>query len=155
MTGLRGLLRRRGGQRGLRSAGAGLALCLVLAGSAAAGTDVNPYYGFNNLTPTYPTNRCPAVLPSSHSLACSGFTGWDRTRVYKDHGGWIKVGFWGPGIPPLDYYFEFTGAIMTPPIVVLRTDVWAPPYNASFCGYDFAQTPTASSYVRCEAIRFF
>ena len=155
MTGLTGLLRRCGGQRGPRSAVAGLALCLVLAGSAAAGTDVNPYYGFNNLTPTYPTNRCPAVLPSSHSLACSGFTGWDRTRVYKDHGGWIKVGFWGPGIPPLDYYFEFTGTIMTPPIVVLRTDVWAPPYNASFCGYDFAQTPTASSYVRCEAIRFF
>jgi hypothetical protein len=151
MTGLARLLGRRGS---FRCAVAGFALSLVLAPTAAAGTDVNPYYGFNNLSPTYPTNRCP-VLPSSHSLACSGFTGWDRTRVYKDHGGWIKVGFWGPGVPPLDYYLEFTGAIMAPPIVVSRTDVWAPPYNASFCGYDFAQAPTASSYVKCEAIRFF
>jgi hypothetical protein len=142
-------------RRRLRPALAGLALCFVLAPAAAAGTDVSPYYGFNNLTPSYPTDRCSAVLPSSHSLACSGFNGWDRTRVYKDHGGWIKVGFWDSGIPPLDYYFEFAGPIMTPPIVVLRTDVWAPPYNASFCGYDFSQTPTASSYVRCDAIRFF
>jgi len=148
--GLARFVRRRGG-----SALASVALCLVLAGPAAAGTEVNPYYGFNNLTPTYPTNRCSAVLPSSHSVACSGFTGWDRTRVYKDHGGWIKVGFWGSGVPPLDYYWEFTGAAMAPPIVVSRADVWAPPYNASFCGYDFAQAPTASSYVRCEAIRFF
>jgi hypothetical protein len=144
-----------GGSRRLRSAVAGFALFLVLAPTAAAWTDVNPYYGFNNLTPTYPTDRCSGVLPSSHSLACSGFNGWDRTRVYKDHGGWIKVGFWDSGIPRLDYYLEFTGMIMSPPIVVLRTDVFAPPYNASFCGYDFDQTPTASSYVKCEAIRFF
>jgi hypothetical protein len=130
-------------------------LCLVFAPAASAGADVNPYYGFNNLTPTSPTDHCAAVFPSSHSLACSGFNGWDRTRVYKDHGGWIKVGFWGPGIPPLDYYLEFAGTIMSPPIVVLRTDVFAPPYNASFCGYDFTQAPTASSYVKCEAIRFF
>jgi hypothetical protein len=150
MTGLAWLLRWRGGY-----ALAAFALCLLVAGPAVAGTDVNPYYGFNNLAPTYPTNRCSAVLPSSHSVACSGFTGWDRTRVYKDHGGWIKVGFWGPGVPPLDYYLEFTGSIMAPPIVVSRTDVWAPPYNSSFCGYDFAQAPTASSYVKCEAIRFF
>ena len=86
----------------LRSAAAGLALGLVLAPTAAAGTDVSSYYGFNNLTPSYPTDRCSAVVPSSHSLACSGFNGWDRTRVYKDHGGWIKVGFWGSGIPPRD-----------------------------------------------------
>jgi hypothetical protein len=155
MTGLARLLGRRGGQRGLHSAVAGFALFLILAPSAVAGVEVNPYYGFNNLTPTYPTSRCSAVFPSSHSLACSGFNGWDRTRVYKDHGGWIKVGFWGPGIPPLDYYFEFAGMSMNPPIVVLRTDVSSPPYNASFCGYDFDRTPTASSYVKCEGIRFF
>jgi hypothetical protein len=145
----------RGGSRRLRCAVAGFALCLVLAPAAAAWTEVNPYYGFNNLTPTYPTDRCSAVFPSSHSLACSGFNGWDRTRVYKDHGGWIKVGFWDSGIPRRDYYFEFAGTIMSPPIVVLRTDVFAPPYNASFCGYDFTQAPTSSSYVKCEAIRFF
>ena len=155
MRGSRRLFCPRGARRSLWLAVAALALCLFLAPAATAGTDVSQYYGFNNLTPTYPTDRCSAVVPSSHSLACSGFNAWDRARVYKDHGGWIKVGFWGSGIPPLDYYFEFTGAAMTPPIVVLRTDVWAPPYNASFCGYDFARTPTASSYVKCEAIRFF
>jgi hypothetical protein len=145
----------RGPKRWFRITVACFALSLGVAGAAAAGTEVNAYYGFNNLTPSYPTDRCSAVFPSSHSLACSGFSGWDRSRVYKDHGGWIKVGFWGPGIPPLDYYLELSGAIMAPPIVVVRTDVWAPPYNASFCGYDFARTPTASSYVKCEAIRFF
>ena len=155
MTGLARLVGRARYKRGLRLTGAGVALCLVLAHSAAAGTEVNSYYGLNNLTPTYPTDRCSAVFPSSHSLACSGYTGWDRTRVYKSHGGWIKVGFWDSGIPRRAYSLEFAGTIMTPPIVVLRTDVFAPPYNASFCGYDFDRTPTASSYVKCEAIRSF
>lgn len=145
----------RRGWRGVRCVLASFAFSLVLVSAASAGTQITTYYGFNNLTPTYPTDRCSAVLPGSHSLACSGFNNWDRTRVYKDHGGWIKVGFWDSGVPPLDYYFEFTGTIMNPPIVVLRVDVGAPPYNASFCGYDFDQTPTPSSYVQCQAIRFY
>lgn len=141
--------------RGARSVILVCALALALASTASAGTQVTLYYGLNNLTPSYPTDRCSAVFPGSHSLACSGFNNWDRTRVYKDHGGWIKVGFWDAGVPPRDYYLEFTGIAMSPPIVVLRTDVYAPPYNASFCGYDFDRTPTNSSYVRCEAIRFY
>lgn len=126
----------------------------ALALPAAASATINTYYGYNYLTSTSPTNACLSVFPSgSTGLACDGYNNWDRSRVYKNSGGWIKVGFWSSS-GPTDYYFEFTGTINNPPIVVLRTDVGAPSYNATFCGYDYGMAPTASSYVQCQSIIF-
>jgi hypothetical protein len=42
-----------------------------------------------------PFGACDSALgPYAHSVACSGWSYWDRTRVWKDRGDSIRVGFW-------------------------------------------------------------
>lgn len=110
------------------------------------------------LSSTGPIDQCLSVFPSgSQRIACSGWNNWDRSRVYKAGGGWIRVGFWNPDRTM--HYLSFTGTRVDPnPIVVLRTDpglVGGPAnsYNAVTCAYDVTNGGDASS-VECDALIF-
>lgn len=114
------------------------------------------YGGYDYLTPSFPVDMCGAVLPSSQSVACAGWNYWDRTRVWKSSGGWIRVGFWHRDIHSGTVRMEFrlygehaNGQVLT----VDRTDVGGSAYNVSTCGYDFDHGGP-SSYVLCEAIHW-
>ena len=125
---------------------AALLAALAMTGTAAA--TVTPYYGYNYLSVNIPVGRCDPL--NAVGYACSdGFNNFDRNRVYKVNGGNIGVAF-------LDTSYNSYGLTFccvrtgSNPIVVLRTDVGAPPYNRTFCGYSSG----LSSYVQCQWIIF-
>jgi hypothetical protein len=111
------------------------------------------YAGFGTVAPAAPVDRCVSALHGSVALACSGWSYWDRTRVWKASGGWIRVGFWdhsNGGLPAMRYRVYgsgWNGQVIT----VDRYDTGAGPYNVSTCAYDFSYGGAASS-VLCEAI---
>ena len=109
--------------------------------------------GYGWVSPSAPENRCTAVFSGSQGLACSGWSYWDRTRVWKASGGSIRVGFWdrSSGLPTMHYriYSDpyWNGRVIT----VDRTEAGALPYNVSTCAYDYSYGGAQSS-VLCEAI---
>ena len=109
--------------------------------------------GYGWVSPSAPVNRCTAVFTGSQALACSGWSYWDRTRVWKASGGSIRVGFWdrAGGLPTMHYRIYndpyWNGRVIT----VDRTEVDAQPYVVSTCAYDYAYGGAPSS-VLCEAI---
>jgi hypothetical protein len=153
-----------------------VALALVLA--AVVGVLVGPGHAIPPIAPRYtvvgdggitnyyndghydllgwylPPDRCSAVLPGgSQAVACSGWSYWNRNRVWKAGGGWIRVGFWritSDGYPVFDAW-NFDSSWNGRAAVVDRTDVNAPPYNVVGCAYDFEHGRDWSN-VLCEVI---
>jgi hypothetical protein len=127
----------------------------VIPGDGGCGP-VCTYYGPGEvLSSTGPLNRCDHVLPRSQRLACAGWNYWDRTRVWKQSGDWIRVGFWNSDRTM--HYRRYYGVYLNPPIVVYRTDSGmthgaADQYNASVCAWDLDDG--AGSSVQCDAIIF-
>ena len=120
------------------------------------GCIVCPFFDNGNygvLALAVPANRCAAVFNGSQGLACSGWSYWDRTRVWKVSGGGIRLGFWyrnSSGLPTMAYRMyndPWNGRVIT----VDRIEVGAPSYNASTCAYDYVYGGAPSS-VFCEAI---
>jgi hypothetical protein len=111
------------------------------------------YGDYGTLSLSQPVNRCTSVFGGSQGLACSGWSYWDRTRVWKASGGSIRVGFWylpAGGLPTMAYRMyndPWNGGVVT----VDRTEVGAPWYVASTCAYDYVYGGAPSS-VYCEAI---
>jgi hypothetical protein len=146
---------------------AALALATATSGGEAARPDTTivpdggcvvcrffDYSGYGTLSLTAPVNRCGSVFPSgSQANACAGWSYWDRTRVWKAGGGWIRVGFWyrPPGALPAMAYRIFGSGWNGSVATVDRTEIGAPPYIASTCAYDYVYGGPASS-VLCEAI---
>ena len=110
--------------------------------------------GYGWLSPAAPVDRCTSVFGGSQALACSGWSYWDRTRVWKASGGWIRAGFWyrpAGGMPTMAYRI-FGGPYWNGPVITVdRTEVGAPPYSVSTCAYDYVYGGPPSS-VLCEAI---
>jgi hypothetical protein len=110
--------------------------------------------GWNVVSTSIPVDRCASALPGgSHSVACAGWSYWDRTRVWKNSGGSIRVGFWYrnyQNFPTMSY--RIAGASWNGGAVTFdRTEGLATPYNVSTCAYDFSYGG-AQSYVICEGI---
>ncbi|MFN2471658.1 MAG: hypothetical protein ABR583_11870 [Gaiellaceae bacterium] len=146
-----------------------LALTLAGAVTAAPGREPAPedgggcticrFYddrGFDFVTPSFPHDRCSAVLPNSQSVACSGWNGWDQARVWKNSGGSLRLGFWvnNPysGFPEMWYRTygpTYNGLLLTVERTAFEGEV--PPYNAATCAYDFTYGGP-SSYVLCEGV---
>ena len=111
-------------------------------------------YGFSPVNQNIPYNACASVLgPWSNSVACSGWSYWDRTRVQKGSGGHIRVGYWyrADSVPTMAYRIygpNWNGLTIT----VDRLEVEnVPTYNVSMCAYDFTYGGPQSS-VLCEGI---
>ena len=138
------------------SAGDGAAVSIEPMVVGDGGCIVCPFFDngdYGMLSLTRPENRC-GIFSGSQGLACAGWNYWDRTRVWKASGGWIRVGFWyraAGGLPTMAYRIFgdsfWNGRVIT----VDRTEVGAPAYNASTCAYDYVHGGPASS-VFCEAI---
>jgi hypothetical protein len=120
------------------------------------GCGVCRFYGVDGyavVNQNVPLGMCDAVGTYAHSLACSGWSYWNRTRVWKSRGDFIRVGFWYRGAsswPTMAYNIYgagWNGQVIT----VDRTDVGAGPYNVSTCAYDFTYGGD-ESVVLCEAI---
>jgi hypothetical protein len=110
--------------------------------------------GYAVVNQNVPFGACDSALgPYAHSVACSGWSYWDRTRVWKDRGDSIRVGFWyrGPDDLPTMGYHIYGAAWNGWVITVDRTEVGVPPYNVSTCAYDYAYGGD-ESVVLCEAI---
>ncbi len=111
------------------------------------------YAGYGTLSATAPVDRCTSALGGSQGLACSGWSYWDRTRVWKATGGWMRVGFWdrgSSGLPTMRYRLygrDWNGQVIT----VDRFDTGAGPYNVATCAYEHTWGGPGSS-VLCEAI---
>src|SRR4051812_39039580 len=114
------------------------------------GCIVCPFYDngrYGTLALAVPVNRCAAVFNGSQGLACSGWSYWDRTRVWKASGGAIRLGFWyrgASGLPTMAYRMyndPWNGRVVT----VDRTEVGAPTYIVSTCAYDYVYGGAASS----------
>jgi len=127
----------------------------VIPGDGGCGS-VCVYYGPGAmLSSAAPINRCDHVFARSQRLACSGWNYWDRTRVWKASGEWIRVGFWTTD--RVMHFRRFYGVYLNPPIVVYRTDPAliggsAAQYNASTCAWDLDDG--AGSSVQCDAVIF-
>jgi hypothetical protein len=123
---------------------------------SGGGCGVCRFYGVDGYAPinqNIPLGMCDALGYHAHSVACSGWSYWDRTRVWKARGDFIRVGFWYRGadnLPTMAYYVYGAGwndRVLT----VDRTEVDAAPYNVSTCAYDYTYGGD-ESLVLCEAI---
>jgi hypothetical protein len=116
-----------------------LLAALTIAGAAWAGVTV--YYGFNYLSPSLPNNQCAPYV----GRACSGYNNWDESRIAKNSGDVIRLGFQdtGGGFYFLDFGSGFNGT----EIQLTRGAVGAPSYQRAYCKYQSGN----SSYVQCKA----
>ena len=149
---------RTGAHRGIIALAAALVLGLGVVGTAWA-LNIVRYYGYNYLGARTPVDECNWDGTDYKALACSGWNYWDRTRVWKNSGDCILVGFsgWNPNPPPHvpvlyepghAYCLAWNGDVIT----VDRTTAGAPPYQRSTCAYDTRYHGGNSSYVKCEGI---
>jgi hypothetical protein len=110
--------------------------------------------GYAVVNQNVPFGACDSALgPYAHSVACSGWSYWDRTRVWKARGDFIRVGFWyrGPDDLPTMAYKIYGAGWNDRAITVDRLEVGAAPYNVSTCAYDYTYGGD-ESLVLCEAI---
>lgn len=115
---------------------------VVLFVAAAGAAGLTPYYGFNNLSATYPTGQCAQDL-SWVAIACNGFDYWDCSTVSKVNGDSIRVGFRNDtGFWYVTLDSSFNGTLTH---VNRSGGIGAPPYIRDYCKY----LSGTQSYVRC------
>jgi hypothetical protein len=126
--------------RGILVSVAVLALTCSIAGAAFAG-ETN-YYGFNYLSPSLPNDKCAPYV----GRACSGYNYWDQSRLYKNSGDVVRLGFQDTtgGFYFLDFDSSWNNV---GEIQLTRGAVGAPSYTRDYCKYQSGN----SSYVKCLA----
>jgi hypothetical protein len=122
-----------------RTAFVAVMVALTIASPAAAG--VVPYYGFNYLSPTLPSNQCAPY----QGRACSGYNNWTESRIAKNSGDVIRLGFQDTGSG--FYFLDFGSSYNGTEIQLTRGAVGAPSYQRCYCKYQSGN----SSYVQCKA----
>lgn len=122
-------------------------IAALAAPHASFGDAKNFYYGYNNLSPTYPMAGCFSEWGAG--CASSGYNNWDWSGIDKVSGGCITIGHLGGSPPTSDFYYishycsDWNGTTFH----VTRSGVGAPLYNRAFCAYWDGST----SYARCWA----